>query len=1023
MDNFTSLYVRRVEKFLQRIAGQVLAECQPFAATFARTKTFVHFAERLKLKYRPIGEGKLWGRTRERAWFHLQAQVPASWQGQPVVAHLDFTGEGLVFDPQGNPLQGISSGSAFNKEFTRDVVRLIPAARGGEEVELWVEAVASSLFGLHQDPDPLPNDPHRFGHFEARVKRMSLCRFDELLWHLWLDGQVLFGLVKALPEGSVRRARLLRRLNEAIDAYRDDPSRADRCREILRPELEKPAAPSDLAVLAVGHAHIDTAWLWPITETVHKCVRTFASQVTLLERYPDYVFGASQPQHYQFVKETQPALYEKIRRLVKAGRWELQGGMWVEADCNLISGESLIRQILHGKNFFREEFGVEVRHLWLPDVFGYSAALPQILRKSGIDYFLTQKISWNQFNRFPYHTFRWRGIDGSEVITHFPPEDTYNSPLSSESLVRGRENFREKDLLDEFLSLFGMGDGGGGPKEEHIEFGRRLANLEGAPRVRFGPAADFFRRLEKQRSRLPVWVGELYLELHRGTFTTQAEVKKLNRRLEHRLRETEMLWSCLPLAEYPARELEALWKTVLTNQFHDILPGSSIHEQYRITRGQLTGALQQLEGLQKRAASRLFRRDRNALVLFNSLSFPYRGAVELPAGWGTAVAEGEAAPLPSQKEGERTVVAVEVPPLSFLTLRKSNRAPSPTALPASLVLENERVRYEFSPRGRLVRAFDKEVEREVLEPGQQGNLLRLYDDHPNDWDAWDVDLFYENALIEEAEADSHHRIVAGPVREGLYFHYRIGNSEIEQRVFLNRGSKRLDFCTTVQWRERHRMLRVAFPVNVHSEQASFDISYGFVQRPTHRNTSWEKAKFEVVAHRYADLSEPDYGVALLNDCKYGYRVHNNVLDLNLLRAPTYPDPEADRGEHQFTYSLLPHRGNLVESEVIPQAAMLNQGLAVFPGFRADGVEFPLKWEGEGISLEVLKKAERENRLVFRLVEIHGRHSPGKLRFLRPVRLIETNLLEENEQETGGFSDKQEVVLTHFQISTFKIAWE
>ena len=459
-----SVYRERIRKFHQRLGRRILGEWIPFQASFHWSKDAVPFDERLKGEFKPIREGDVWGEAWESAWFHLTASVPNEWQGEKVVAQLDFTGEGLVLDAKGMPLQGISKGSVFDKEFSRDLVHVLDRSRGGESIELWVETAGNDLFGLYMDLDPEPDDPNRFGHYECRVNRMRLCVFHEEVWKLWLDLEILLGLVKRLPEKSVRVARLIRCANEAIDAFADDVRNASESRKILQKELSKPAAASELSVLAVGHAHIDTAWLWPVEESVRKCARTFASQVRLLEKYPSYVFGASQPQHYLFVKEIFPNLYEKIRHFVKQGRWEPQGGMWVEADCNLISGESMIRQILHGKNFFMDEFGVDVRNLWLPDVFGYSASMPQILRKSGIDFFLTQKLSWSQVNDFPHHTFRWRGIDGSEVITHFPPEDTYNSMLNTEYLIPGRDNFKEKAFLDEFISLFGVGDGGGGPK-------------------------------------------------------------------------------------------------------------------------------------------------------------------------------------------------------------------------------------------------------------------------------------------------------------------------------------------------------------------------------------------------------------------------------------------------------------------------------------------------------------------------------------------------------------------------------
>lgn len=545
-DKVTKLYLDRIEKFMTRMADKIVVESIPFSAEYSWSKEPVAFKDRLKGTYKPIKEGEVWGGTWESAWFHLRSAVPKEWKGKKVVAHLDFEGEGLVVLPDGMPLQGITHKSIFSKDFRREYVHLFDSAKGGEEVDLWVEAAGNSMFGVFLDADPPAIDPDRFGKYEGKVIAMRLSTFDLELWHLLLDMEILLGLVSTLEGASVRKARIIKCLTASIDVFADRQENAIKSRHVLEEALTQPATASDLRAMAVGHAHIDTGWLWPVRETIRKCIRTFSSQIKLLEKYPQYVFGASQPQHYQFVKDHAPMLYEKIKQYVKEGRWELQGGMWVEADCNLISGESMIRQFLYGKNFFMDEFGVEVKNLWLPDVFGYSASMPQIMVKSGVDYFLTQKLSWSQINDFPHHTFNWRGIDGTEILTHFPPENTYGSQLNTKFIIPGRDNFKEKSFIDEFICLFGVGDGGGGPKEENIEYGMRLESLEGAPKVRFGRADTFFENLAQYKDQVATWVGELYLELHRGTLTSQAFVKRANRKLELELRELEILWSCLP---------------------------------------------------------------------------------------------------------------------------------------------------------------------------------------------------------------------------------------------------------------------------------------------------------------------------------------------------------------------------------------------------------------------------------------------------------------------------------------------
>ena len=994
--------------------------------------------------WRPIAIGEAWGRAWETAWFRVQGSVPREWAGRPVVAHLDFGSEGLVLDPDGRLLTGITTGSIWEPAFKRDRVPLFDACRGGERVELLIEATAASLFGVFTEFDPAADAPHRYGRYEGELRFARLAAFQPELWHLWLDLKCLLGLIRRLPEKSVRRARLIRAGSLAADRFAGLEERAVDARAILAAELYRPAEPSALGVTAVGHAHIDTAWLWPVEETVRKCARTFASQVSLLDRYPGYVFGASQAQHYIFVRERHPELYQRIRELVAEGRWEVQGGMWVEPDCNLIDGESMVRQLLHGLCFFREEFGVDVDNLWLPDVFGYSAALPQILRRSGIDSFLTQKMSWNQWNDFPHTSFVWRGLDGSEVLAHFPPENTYNSPLDPEAIIPGGENFREKGFLDEFLCLFGVGDGGGGPKEEHLETGRRMHDLEGAPRVVFGRADGFFARLRARRDDLPVWVGELYLELHRGSLTSQARVKQGNRRLEQALRIVELLWSMRPIEEYPAAALDRLWKLTLLHQFHDILPGSSIHRAYDRTHADHEAALAECSRLIEEAGRCLLTVEAGAVTLFHPHDDPFDGVVELgtvaPGGWFDA-SSGRRVPL--QEEEGRSVARVRIEPYSFLSLRPDGRgrgvdgtdsrsarcrwiAVDPAAGP--IEIENERVRYEFDHDGRLLRGWDKEAGREIMAEGEVGNRLTLYEDRPNDWDAWDVDLFYERAVVDTACAVRLERLVVGvsgacapPVRQALRFHLAVGASSITQEVRLATGSCRLDFVTEVDWQERHRMLRVSFPVAVRAAEATFEIQYGHLRRPTHRNTSWDQARFEVVAHRWVDLTSGEYGVALLNDSKYGHRVHNHDLDLNLLRGATYPDPDCDLGRHRFTYALLPHAASLVSSDVQAEAAVLNAAPVRFEGRSVRTAPECCRVTGEGLRLAVVKRAEDGDGWIFRLVESRGRALTGVLRLPRPdgrlqlTDLMERNLLADPESVSGEFP----VALGPFEIRTYR----
>ncbi len=1018
------LYIRRIEHLTSRIKERIVGDHVLMSARYGHSLEPVTWNKRLDLEYKDISEGQRWGGAWDSAWFRLEAEVPSGWAGKQVVAQLDFNGEGLLFDEDGQPVQGVTNGSVFvpnSDESERAFVPLFASAEGNEHVSLWVEAAANGLFGVRKEQDPPRSCPTRHGEYEGIAQRMRLVVWHEDVWHLSLDIDVLLGLLKSLPEGSVRRERLLYGLSAMVELYADNPANTDACRKHLAPLLAQPANASAIEFCAVGHAHLDVGWLWPIREGVRKAARTFSSQLDLLDRYPDYVFGASQPQLFMFLKEHYPALYARVKIAVEAGRIEPQGAMWVEADCNIISGESMVRQVLHGKNFFRDEFGVDVKNLWIPDVFGYSASMPQIMQRAGVESFLTQKLSWSQFNRFPHTTFRWFGIDGSELLTHFPPADTYNSLLDPKGLRFAESNFQEKGQLEEAMCLFGIGDGGGGPKAEQIERGLRQRNLEGSPRVAFGRADDFFRRLHEKRDSLPIWRGELYLELHRGTLTTQGRTKRGNRKLELALRATEYICSCLPADAYPRDTLDRTWKQLLTNQFHDILPGSSIHRVYEEAERDYGAGLASCETLISEAAEALFAQDSECITLVNTLSVPVTQPVALPSGWSSGLITEGGAPVAVQTEPDGAcVAAVILPPQAVVVLARAGNAVE-SRMETDLTLENEIVRYEFDKRGRLVSAYDKEIGRDILAGDAEGNVLTLYEDRPINYDAWDIDVFYEHQVLEHARAVNVTCLGRGPVRQGLRFELAVGVSTLTQNVTLAAGSKRLDFCTEVDWQERHRMLRVAFPVNVRSDQASFEIQYGYAKRNTHRNVSWDMAKFEVAAQRYVDLSDAQYGVALLNDCKYGHKVHENVLDLNLLRSPTHPDPDADLGSHSFTYSLLPHEGTLVDSDVMAEAAQLNQPPLVFVGLRAEASVVPVQVRGEGVGLEVLKRAEKGPDRVIRLVEKRGFRTEAVVQCRNAdLRLIETDLMEWHDRRDWGAGEVT-VPMAPFEIRTFRLA--
>lgn len=1009
---------RRAELFLDRLQGTFLTDARPLTALFAFSENPVPVEEWAKLNYEPIEKGANW--AQDKAWssgyFVLSGKMPVQEAaGRVPAVRLNFSGELLVTDMAGKCRCGLTSYSVFETHCTREYHRIGDLMAADGTFSFRVEAAANHLSGIHMPWEYLPRENADRNYYHTCIEHMDYGWFDEDRFQLAMDVQLLLQQAQFLKGRQIRVRRIVAALARAMDVYAENPENSAAARNELKAVLACHADASSLQTTAVGHSHIDTAWMWPVRESIRKCARTYASQLELIARYPEYIFGASAPQHFAFLKQHYPELYARVKEAVKAGRIELQGGMWVEADTNLTSGESLIRQFVHGKNFFRDEFGVEVTNLWIPDVFGYSGALPQIVRKSRCDFFLTQKLSWNKYNTFPHNTFRWIGIDGSEVVTHFPPENTYNSRLLPETLVEAGERFVENDFLTESMSLFGIGDGGGGPREEYIQAGLRQKDLEGSPRISFGTADSFFRRVLKMRDKLASWHGELYFETHRGTYTTQAKTKKMNRKNEYALTAVEMLWSMLPEKDYPREDLDRFWKLLLLNQFHDILPGSSIKLVYDTTEAEHRLIAEGCEKLLRQAAEKMFQNSPDTAVAVNLLSSPVERSFKLPENWQAAErADGEAAL--SGNGYIRTVI----PPFSAVTLRKKAAAvQEPCTVTGGTVLENDLIRYMFNDNGELISAVDRTSGKEQLAPGGRGNIFTLYVDMPNAYDAWDVEDFYRDKPFAHARLTSMRRLDT-PVRQTLFCRYEIGSSAVEQVISLDAGSRGLRFDTRVDWQENHKFLRTAFETAyTHVQNGIFDIQYGYLTRPAYVNTSWDAARFESCAHRFADLSDMESGVALLNDCKYGYYVREGVLDLALLRSPRTPDHLADKGEQTFTYLFLPHTGALAESEVQDRAAELNRPPLVFDGL-SGSLPVPFRLDGDGVTLGAVKRAEKSEDLIIRLAEKSGRHSKAVLTFPQSVCISACDMLEWEDLSPAESTDRLELEFTPFEIKTLRI---
>ena len=999
---------KQFSRFLDSLRNAFLLDTVELDAECFHSAEPVPYKDRLKLEGKRVFVGDIYARKWENAWFHLSCGIKDEWIGKPVWVRLNLGGETLIVDGSGVPVFGLTSHSVYDQYYTKEYYKITDKAEQGGKIDFWCEVAANGLFG-EDDKSP-----------KGICIEMSAGIFDEEMFQLFADVNVLTSLFNSYTKPCARKKQIATALAKAEAVFADDPANAAAAREELKGQFAFKATDSELTSTTIGHAHIDVGWLWPVRESIRKSARTFSSQIANIEKYPEYIFGASQPQLYAFVKEHYPELFDKIKAQVKAGRWECQGGMWVEADCNITSGESMIRQFIHGKNFFMDEFGVDVKNLWIPDVFGYSAAMPQIIKKCGCDYFLTQKISWSQFNKFPYNTFMWQGIDGSKVLTHFPPEDTYNAEVTPAGLIKARDNFNESDILPEFMTLAGIGDGGGGPTMRYLENARRCADMEGVPKVKFGTAAAFFDRIKEYIPQLPSWVGELYLELHRGTLTTQSRTKRGNRKCEQLLAAVEFVYSCLPADKYPAKELDKMWKTLLCNQFHDIIPGSSVRQVYTVTEQEYADIIAVCEKLLI-DAGKLISTGSNTLTLLNTLSYDIEQVIPLPENWnGCEVFDQNGTKISTQHDADKSYILVKIPACSSAVIVKGEKCCAIEEVSnQNLVLENDLVRYEFDRNAQLISAFDKESNRMLISGA--GNRLGVYVDNPVDWDAWDIDYTYMQQTPTPARGITAVKTSSGKLHQSLEFELAVGkNSTLKQQVVLSGNSKRLDFVTEADWHERHKMLRTSFKTTTNAVEASCDIQYGYAKRPTHTNTSWDFARFEVAAHRYVDISDANGGAALLNDCKYGHHLSADTLDLNLLRSPTHPDTEADQGKHLFTYSFLPHNGTLTESSVMRESAQLNRDIVTFEGTGNIAVPFSIS-NVKNVVVGAVKKAEKSDDIIIRLAETDGKNGSITLDFPKEITIEECDMLEWKTLSTVvENSNSAKLQFTPFEIKTLRL---
>lgn len=1007
----------------------------------------------------PLDAGRLDGGHGTTYFLSTRLEIPQGW-GEDAALLFQGGGEALL-RVDGDPYHGLDANHGYVP---------LPASRVGSRPSLEIELY---------DPIPEPEDP--LNH-QAVIKppvtgvHTALVRVNRPVQSLFFTAKAALEAARLLPEQDLRRIRthaaltaVMDRLYSAASAELTDGAAVAEAEQRLAEAVgaETDAAARSGTMHMVGQSHIDIAWLWPVRETVRKVGRTFSTVCALMDQYPDFRYSQSQPQLYAYAKSEYPQLYARMKAFIAEGRWELVGGMWVEPDLNLPSGESLVRQMLYGQLFYEREFGKRSVIEWLPDTFGYCASLPQLLKQAGIQAFMTTKLGWNDTNKFPYELFQWVGIDGTAILSY--QNHGLNEHTHAEDIQKHWESYSHKDQHDELMLLYGHGDGGGGVTHGMVEGVRRAGVMPGLPVPRFAAAADFFAGIAKRQPVLPQWHGDLYLELHRGTFTTHARNKRNNRKAEVLYREAE-LWGrfTVPAAEGRARAaqgeelLRKGWELMLLNQFHDIIPGTAIPEVYATSAKDYErifawGNEALAISLQELAAAVDTRGEGKPYLLFNSLGWSREEVVEITGGaelaqWQPydglqlldfellAPDSGTGAGDSDSDDQYRMFIRVPaIPAFGWKTLRlqaaEAVREPALSAAASGLmqpladipdVWETPEYSLRFNAAGEIVGWLDKAAGRELIPAGRKANELQLFSDTPTYWDAWDIDPRYEQQRAEAAQLLSRKVLLRGSAVHILRFRWLLNDSEIEQELILYPGRRRVDFRTTVHWRERHKLLKVAFPLDIVAAKAACEIPFGAIERPAHRNTSWEQAQFEVCAHRFIDYSEHGYGVSLLNDCKYGTDSKDGLLRLSLLRAPSWPDAAADQGRHIFTYSLFPHEGDWRGGHTVREAAALNHPLT---GVFADSHQGPLPavhsvlgLQSRHVVLDTVKAAEAgDGGTILRFYESAGGRERVTLEWVEPeVSVYAVNLLEDELEELEHTGGRIELAFKAYEVKSVKI---
>ncbi|KAJ2715718.1 Glycoside hydrolase, 38 vacuolar alpha mannosidase [Coemansia sp. D1744] len=997
-----------------KASGEPHVQLKVWSAPGQERPTFEHA---VKQEFRPAKVGQMFGPSWTTHWFQVHVSIPAQFVGKPVQFLFDSSSEAMVWSAEGEPIMGLTGGNGGERHV--DYALTACATANEPERMFYVEIACNGLFG-NGDYHEHPQDRDIY----YRLNSAELAAPNPDAWALYHDMEVIVDMAKELPQDSPRSWQALTAANDIVNIFEHaDPTSINKARSVSDAFFAVTSNPASHQVYAIGNCHIDTAWLWPFAETRRKTARSWSTQLNLMDSFEEYRFTASQAQQFEWLKEDYPSLFKRIQGKAKTGQFVPIGGTWVEMDCNIPSGESLARQFLLGQRFYKQHFGQTCDVFWLPDTFGYSSQLPQIVRLAGAKYFFTQKLSWNNINKFPNTTFWWTGLDGSSVLTHMAPSETYSAQCRPGELINGVKKHKDVAYSNESLYLFGNGDGGGGPLRSMLERLRRMANVDGLPRVKQSHPREFYEHVEKTTRELVAWKGELYFELHRGTYTSQSNNKLWNRQSEFLLRDAELLCTVASFGsedsefEYPAEELTRLWKLVCLNQFHDVVPGSAINMVYRDSDKMYKDIISSANRIRKEALANVCRSvagtdltSSQGLTVANTTGWMRSDIVAIPASTYANIFSDTS---PVQIRASDSAVLVPVTNVAGFGLHSvsaetcSVRAPKhPVHVSKTdkdtYLLENRFVSVTFNASGHIISFYDKTEGRELVPKDAAANVFELYDDVPLYWDAWDIEI-YSLEKYQTLKSAVVLIVEEGPLVASISVRVPISDgSVLTQTISLSEHSPRLDFDCSVDWHENRKCLKVSFTWDIYSDVATYETQFGVVQRPTHRNTTWDMAKFEVCGHKFADLSEFGYGVALLNDCKYGFSTLGNSMSMSLLRAPKAPDEHSDMGHHSFRYAIYPHTGTFSESNVVQEAYQFNVPLLELPITIPPQISSLRKRPFFSVSgarnvvLDTVKRAEDDKTsYIVRLYEAYGGHARALLTSRLPFSSVcKVNLLEE-----------------------------